>query len=704
MNQSLKVQPHHLVRGAYLYVRQSSMRQVIENVESTKRQYALRGRAVALGWRDDQIIVIDNDQGESGASAAWREGFQRLVTDVGMGHAGIVMGLEVSRLARNNADWHRLLEICALSDTLILDEDGVYDPASFNDRLLLGLKGTMSEAELHVLKARLRGGILNKARRGEYHCPLPTGFVYDEAGNVVLDPDVQIRETIAYFFETFSRVGSASQMVKVFRNEGLLCPSRLRVGDTVVFRPLTAWTATRMLNNPRYAGVYAYGRRQYRRALDGKKQVQRKRDSSDWVACIPNAHPGYISWERFHENLKILESNGRPYELARASPPREGAALLQGRAICGRCGRHFRVRYATRRGRQEAWYVCDRGHTARGELNCQSIAGAPIDQAVGSFVAEEMTPAAVELAIEIRREVEARCEEADQLRCRAIERAQIEADLAQRRFMLVDPSNRLVADTLEREWNEKLRALAETREERERARQQDHVVIDEAVRQRLVAMTTDFRKLWDDPDTANRERKRLLAYIIEDATLIKIPAEGITKIHVRFKGGTTKTLTTRNPKSSSQQIKTRPEVVQLVDQLLDQHVYSEIAAILNERGFRSGASARPGRAADCFSAKHVAYLMHTYGLRSRYARLRHRGMLNKKEMADRLNVHEQTVDRWAKHGIIKAHLYNDHGWQLYELPGSNMPAKHCSRWDRLVDRAAGTQASAQNAALETKEV
>ena len=704
MNESLKVQPHHLERSAYLYVRQSSMRQVIENIESTKRQYALRGRAVAFGWRDDQIIVIDNDQGESGASAAWREGFQRLVTDVGMGHAGIVMGLEVSRLARNNADWHRLLEICALADTLILDEDGVYDPASFNDRLLLGLKGTMSEAELHVLKARLRGGILNKVRRGEYRCPLPTGFVYDEVGNVVLDPDAQIRETIAYFFETFSRVGSASQIVKVFRNEGVLCPSRLRVGDTVVFRPLTAWTATRMLNNPRYAGAYAYGRRQYRRALDGKKQVQRKRELGDWLACIPNAHPGYISWERFQENLKILESNGRAYELARASPPREGAALLQGRAVCGRCGRHFRVRYATRRGRQEAWYVCDRGHTARGELNCQSIAGAPIDEAIGSLVAEEMTPAAVEMAIEIRREVEARCEEADQLRCRAMERAQIEADLAQRRFMLVDPSNRLVADTLEREWNEKLRALAETREERERARQQDHVVLDEAVRQRLVAMTTDFRKLWNDADTANRERKRLLAYIIEDATLIKIPAEGITKIHVRFKGGRTVTLTTRNPKSSAQQIKTRPEVVQLVDQLLDHHVYSEIAAILNERGFRPGASARPGRAADCFSAKHVAYLMHTYGLRSRYDRLRQRGMLNKKEMADRLRVHEQTVDRWAKHGLIRAHFYNDHGWQLYEPPGPNMPAKHCSRWDPLVDRAAGLQVGVQDAGLELKEV
>ena len=280
MNESLKVQPRHLERGAYLYIRQSSMRQVLENVESTKRQYALRERAIALGWRDDQIIVIDNDQGESGASASWREGFQRLVTEVGIGHAGIVMGLEVSRLARNNADWHRLLEICALADTLILDEDGVYDPTGFNDRLLLGLKGTMSEAELHVLKARLRGGILNKVRRGEYRCSLPTGFVYDEAGNVVLDPDSQVRETISYFFETFSRVGSASQTVKVFRNEGLCFPARLRKGHITIFQPLTASTAMRTLHNPRYAGVYVYGRRRYWRSTDGTKKL-RTRECDD---------------------------------------------------------------------------------------------------------------------------------------------------------------------------------------------------------------------------------------------------------------------------------------------------------------------------------------------------------------------------------------------------------------------------------------
>jgi len=373
VNASLKVQPHHLERSAYLYIRQSSMRQVVENVESTKRQYDLRGRATALGWRDEQIVTIDSDQGESGASASWREGFQRLVTDVGMGRAGIVMGLEVSRLARNNADWHRLLEICALADTLILDEDGIYDPASFNDRLLLGLKGTMSEAELHVLKARLRGGILNKVNRGEYRCLLPTGFVYDELGNVVLDPDSQVRETIAYFFETFSRVGSACQTVKVFKNgrrqlswpaccltlsiknERLLFPSRTHNEKFVIFQHLTASTALRMLNNPRYAGAYAYGRRQYRRIADGRK-VPRRRNRDDWLACIPDAHPGYITWEQFQQNLKVLETNGRGYEVARSSPPREGAALLQGRAVCGRCGRHLRLRYATRRGRQEAWY------------------------------------------------------------------------------------------------------------------------------------------------------------------------------------------------------------------------------------------------------------------------------------------------------------------------------------------------------------
>jgi DNA invertase Pin-like site-specific DNA recombinase len=687
MNESLKVQPHHIERVAYLYIRQSSMRQVLENIESTKRQYALRGRAAALGWRQDQIIVIDNDQGESGASATWREGFQRLVSEVGLGRAGIVMGLEVSRLARNNADWHRLLEICALADTLILDEDGVYDPSSFNDRLLLGLKGAMSEAELHVLKARLRGGVLNKVRRGEYHCTLPTGFVYNDAGDVVLDPDSQVRETIAHFFETFTRVGSACQTVKAFRNEGLLFPSRRNHREATIFRPLTASTAMRTLTNPRYAGTYAYGRRRYRRGTDGKHKIQGKRATGDWLACIPDAHPHYITWEQFQQNLKILESNGHGYEIARASPPREGAALLQGRAVCGRCGRHFRARYAARRGRLDTWYVCDRASSKEGAPSCQTIAGTPVDTAVGALIAEKMTPAAVEMALEIRREIEGRHEEADRLRNRAVERAQIEAGLAQRRFMMVDPSNRLVADTLEREWNEALRAVVKAQEEREHGKQQDGLVLDETIRQRLITMTTDFKTVWADPHTQNRERKRLLAHVIEDATLIKHPEEGTTTIHVRFTGGKTETLTVQNPKSSAQQVKTPPQVIALVDRLLDAHTYPEIAERLNGHGFRPGGVIRLGRAEARFTALRVSYIVNTYGLRSRFDRLRDRGLFTKKEAATRLKIHEHTLVSWAQHGIVNRVPYEAQAF-LYEIPSSKLPAKHCSRWDRLIDRSA----------------
>jgi DNA invertase Pin-like site-specific DNA recombinase len=705
MNESRKVQAHHLQRDAYLYIRQSSMKQVLENVESTKRQYALRARATALGWAEDQIIVIDSDQGESGASAAWRDGFRQLVTDVGLGRAGIVMGLEVSRLARNNADWHRLLEICALANTLILDEDGVYDPTNFNDRLLLGLKGTMSEAELHVLKARLRGGILNKVRRGEYRCVLPTGFVYDESGAVILDPDAQVRETVAHFFDTFARVGSAHQTVRAFRGEDLRFPSRLRAPATgVIFRQLTASTAMRTLRNPRYAGVYAYGQRLYGRTLEGKKTLK-IRAREDWLACIPNAHPGYISWDRYQENLRLLASNGHGYDVARASPPREGAALLQGRAVCGRCGQYMRVRYRDRRGKLESWYVCDRATDSRAEPNCQSLAGPPIDEAVGLLVAEKMTPAAVELALEIRKEIEARYVEADQLRCRALERAQVDADLAQRRFMMVDPANRLVADTLESDWNEKLRALAKARDERERARREDQITIDDAIRDRLVAMTTDFKRLWSDPSTPNRERKRMLACVIEDATLVKLPNEGRTKVHIRFRGGQTTTLTTMNPKASCEMIKTPAALVELVDRLLDHHDYEETADMLNARGLHPGGAARPGKGDAQFTATRVRYIVHAYSLRERYDRLRSRGLLTKSELAVRLGIHASTLNRWTKHGIIQAHAYNGHAW-LYEEPMTH-PTKHSSRWDRLIDRAAATVRSpsrGQGPRLKSKEV
>lgn len=707
MTASLKIQTHHLKRNAYLYIRQSSMQQVVQNTESTKRQYALQGRAKALGWSQKHIVVIDSDQGKSGTSSTWRQGFQRLVSDVGLGRAGIVIGLEVSRLARNNADWHRLLEICALTETLILDEDGVYDPMNFNDRLLLGLKGTMSEAEIHLLKARLRGGILNKVRRGEYRCLLPTGFVYDEAGDVILDPDVQVQKTIAYFFETFSRVGSAHQTVKSFRKEELCFPSRVQSnGDsTVVFRPLTASAAMRTLNNPRYAGTYAYGRRRSLRTIEGKKS-SRKRDFSDWLACIPDAHPGYITWEQYNENLKILKTNGRGYKLARSSPPREGAALLQGRAVCGRCGRHLRVRYASRRDKNESWYVCDRGSISNGEPNCQSISGLPVDKAIGILIAEKMTPEAVELALEIRKEIETRQQEADQLHCQAIERAKVEADMAQRRFMMVSPENRLVADTLEATWNDKLRTVAKAREDREQFRREYQDKIASSTSERLERLATDFNKIWADPVTPNRERKRMLAYLIEDTTLIKMQTEGVTKIHIRFKSGKTETLTTLNPKSSAQQIKTPSEIVTLVDKLLDDHIYDEIADQLNAQRYKPGGSVRKGCQGKRFDSKRVAYIVNAYGLRPRYDRLRDQGLLTRKELAALLDIHEHTLARWAEYGIVQKHAYKAHVY-LYEAPGPSPPVKHSSRWNTLVERAAIIQTRSpknQTITLEAEEV
>lgn len=681
MTHASKVQPRHLKRGAYLYVRQSSMRQVLENTESTKRQYALRGRALALGWGDDHIIVVDSDQGESGASAAWREGFQRLVAEVGMGKAGIVMGLEVSRLARNNADWHRLLEICALSDTLILDEDGIYDPSNFNDRLLLGLKGTMSEAELHVLKARLRGGILNKARRGEYRCALPVGFVYDPLGNVVLDPDAQVRETIQHFFETFARVGSAHQTVRSFREEGLLFPARPRSRSgpaAILFQPLNASAANRVLHNPRYAGTYAFGRHRHCRTAEGKTRVE-SLAPEEWTACIPNAHPGYITPGQRDENLRILAENSEGYGAAlRRQPPREGPALLQGRGICGRCGARLQVRYRSARGRNEVWYVCWRATGSHGAPTCQSIAGGQVDAAVGALIGSVVTPAAIELALEVRKELQNRAQEVDRLRSKTVQRAEQEAEIARQRYMMVDPNNRLVADSLEADWNQKLRSLAAAREDLEHQRSSQSAGLDEASLERLSTLTADFQRLWNDQHTPARERKRMVAHIVEDVTLVKLPDDGVTRIHVRFKGGQTETLTTANPKSSAEMVRTPPDLVAAIDELLDEHIYEEIAEILNQRELRPGGSAWPGCGEDRFTSRRVEYVVHAYQLRSRYDRLRDRGMLTTTEMVTRLGIARPTLASWAKRGLVIRHAYNGHS-NLYEDPGPFPPAKASNR-------------------------
>jgi DNA invertase Pin-like site-specific DNA recombinase len=686
-----KINASHLKRDAYLYVRQSTVRQVFENQESTKRQYALRQRAVALGWPLERVIVIDSDLGQSGASSTDREGFQRLVAEVGMGRAGIVLGLEVSRLARNSSDWHRLLEICALSHTLILDEDGIYDPCSFNDRLLLGLKGTMSEAELHVLHARLRGGILNKARRGELQGPLPVGFVYDARGGVVLDPDTQVQASLRHFFATYRRTGAARTTVKTLHDEKVLMPRRIRTGarkGELVWGPLEHWRALQLLHNPRYAGAFFFGRFRSRKLANGSMKVEAL-PRNEWHTLIPGAHEGYISWEEYETNQRLLREQAQAHgHDRRRSPPREGPSLLQGLVLCGKCGARMTVRYHRRGDALRPNYVCQREGIERGTPICQNIPGAGVDDAVGDALVAMMTPVALEVALTVQHELATRVDEADKMRKQQVARVRYEAELARRRYMQVDPDNRLVADSLEAEWNDRLRALAGAQEDYERGRATDTLLIDEQQRARILALATDFPRLWRDPRTSMRDRKRMVRLLIEDVTLVRA-----TEIHahLRLRGGTTHSLVLPLPKCSWELRQTPPEVIREIDALLDRHTDQEIADILNERGRRSGEGL-------AFSRRIVLYLRRDHGLSSRLARLRASGMLTLGEMAQHLRISTSTVKAWANANLLRTERYNDKGQRLYATLDGATPRKR--QGSKLSLRVPGRQISSDR----TKEV
>ena len=414
-----KITPAHLARDAYIYVRQSSLHQVMQNTESTKRQYALRERAVALGWPIERIHTIDMDQGRSGASAVNRDGFQNLVKQVALGQVGIVLGLEVSRLARNNADWHRLLELAAFAQTLILDEDGIYDPAHFNDRLLLGLKGTMSEAELHVMKARLQGGIRSKAKRGELRVPLPIGLVYQLDNKIALDPNERIRQSLILLFSTFSEVGSAMAVVKRFRNEALEFPRRVRRGigkGDLLWGTLYHSRVLQILHNPRYAGAFVYGRTRCARTAQ-LQPTQLKVAREDWQVLIPDAHIGYITWEEFERNQKTLQRNAGGFGNGkRGSVPREGTALLQGRVLCGQCGARMRVRYQQVEGALAPYYQCAEASVRQAGKLCQSIRGSHIDEAISTLLLQTVSPAALNVALAVQDEIAERIRQADSLR------------------------------------------------------------------------------------------------------------------------------------------------------------------------------------------------------------------------------------------------------------------------------------------------
>lgn len=662
-----KVTAAHLSRQALLYVRQSSLKQVIHNTESAIRQYDLRGKAIALGWDASQVTVIDIDQGHSGASAADREGFQQLVAEVSLGRAGIVLGLECSRLARNNADWHQLLELCAMAGTLICDEDGLYDPRAFNDRMLLGLKGAIAESELHFIRARLRGGQLSKARRGELIMPLPIGLAYDAAGHVILDPDAAIQGAVRHLLATFEATGSATAVVKAFRAAGLSFPWRHqkgpRKGETD-WKPLAHHTVRHVLHNPRYAGAFAYGRTTHQ-IRPGGKDSARKLPRDQWTSFIPGAHPGYITLDQWEANIARLAANAAAHGRDRSSgPPREGSALLQGIITCGKCGTRMTVRYHHRRGTDWPDYLCQRDGIANARPICAAIPGSGLDHATGQLLLDTLTPLAIEAALTVTAELEHRAAEADALRAAHVERARYHADLARRRYLAVDPANRLVAGTLEADWNTALRALNDAQAAYDKAREQHAGTLTPAQQARIAQLATDLPAIWNDPATPMRERKRIARLLLTDVTVTRT-SDTITA-HVRLRGGQHHALTLPVPKTGPEARRTPPEVIAAIDQLLDHHASGEIAAILNQRGLHSGTR-------EPFHAKIIDNIIRTYRLRTRRHRLRAAGMLTLAETAAAHGVRNNTIKAWRRAGIVSAQRYNDKGEHLYYPPDPDNP-------------------------------
>ncbi len=670
---SSKVTADHLRRSAYLYVRQSSLHQVTHNTESTRRQYDLRGRAIALGWPSERVVVIDVDQGQSGASAADREGFQRLVADVSLNKAGIVLGLECSRLARNNADWHRLLQLCAFSNTLICDEDGLYDPATINDRLLLGLKGTMSEAELYFIRARLQGGILAKAARGELRVRLPVGFVYDATGAAVLDPDAGVRAAIGHLFATFEATGSARAVVKAFAAEGLSFPGRHLAGP---HSGELYWVALRhesvlfTLHNPRYGGAYFYGRRRQVTDAEGRHRTLIK-PRDEWTVLIPGAHEGYITFEAFETNQRTLLANAAAHgEERRAGPAREGPALLQGLVVCAKCGRRMSVKYHQRCDASLVPdYACQSEGITSATPPCQTVCGAGVDSAVAALVLQQLTPLAIEAAFQVSAELTGRAAEAERIRLAGVERARYAADAARRRYLGVDPVNRLVADTLEADWNHKLRELADEQDAYERSRDTAAAPLNEEHRARIRALVTDLPALWADPKTPMRERKRLIRLLVTDVTLFK--GDDHITAHVRLSGGATHTLEIPRPLTAWEAHTTPQATIDVINELLGEHPIDEAVTMLNERGL-TGGWGKP------FSAASLAALCRLRNIPDLRQRLRDAGMLTVEEIALELGATTQTIKLWRRRGLLTGQRVDRRNAHLYH-PGQTRPLLSRSR-------------------------
>lgn len=654
-----RILPHHLERLAIVYVRQSTLQQMLKHQESTRLQYGLVQRALKLGWAKERIVVIDDDQGRSGSTAQGRPGFQRLVAEVGLGHVGIILGVEMSRLARSCRDWHQLLEVCALFGTLICDLDGLYDPSQYNDRLLLGLKGTMSEAELHILKQRMQMGRLHKARRGELGITLPAGYVRRPSGEVIKDPDEQVQTVIALIFAQFAACGTINGVLQYLVKQGLRMPVRCikgpDKGELEWHRPNRV-TLSNVLHNPTYAGAYTYGRRRtdLRRQQPGRPGTGKTvTPREQWHVLLKDRLPAYVSWEQYEANLEQLEQNQ-----ARAlGAPRKGPSLLAGLLRCGRCGLRMTVQYHNRIQR----YVCAARASDYAEPYCQSLAGRVLDARVSELILRALAPSALEVSLAVAQDIEAERRRLEQAWQKQLERAQYEVDRAMRQYSRVEPENRLVARTLEKQLEQRLSEQKSLQQEHARVMAKQPGVLTEPEREAIRALAADIPSLWSAPTTTTVDRQMLVRQLIEQIVLTVQGESELVEVEIQWTGGhKTKTQVIR-PVARLEQLSYYPELVQRVQQLRKQgQTACEIAQSLNVEGWR------PAKRRTTFTGAMVQSL---WGRGNGATRARQPTQAPRRpddlwllsELAAELDMPWITLYSWLRRGWVK-------GWKQKEPP------------------------------------
>ncbi len=650
MTDTTKIETTHLQRVAIIYLRQSRPHQVEYNRESTQRQYALVDRALALGWARAQIIIVDDDLGLSGDGVTERSGFSNMTVKVALGEVGIILGIEVSRLARNNAEWYRLLDLCAMTDTLIGDDDGLYHPAMFNDRLLLGLKGTMSEAELHVIRARLDGGIRNKAARGELRRGLPVGLVWGEAeGEIGLHPDEAVCGAIRTVFERFAEFGSARRVWLWWRSQGLTFPLQSHTLTEIRWVAPTYPAIHKVLTNPAYAGAYAYGKTCNERYVD-ESGVIRKRvrhlPQEEWAVLIRDHHPGFIDWETYEANQRRLAQNTRPRPHQAGGAVREGAALLQGLATCGHCGRRLRTHY---RGKNSSpGYHCAGKHVVNGRgVYCLNVGGVQIDKAVAEAFVAALNPAGVQAVVMAAEQIESDRDAALAQWRLAVERAHYEAERAERRYRAVEPEHRLVARGLEREWEQCLRALSAAEAELARREQQQPRILNSQEREHLKNLGTDLKKIWSAPTTTDRDRKELLRTLLEEVIIVVQREQANAHLTLRWKGGLITELDLHLPRLNPPPIRTDEDTIELVRRLAVHYPDAVIAGILNRQGRKTARGER-------FTASHVGNLRRYWKIPcfKPPAEPPQGEPVTIQEAANILDIAPSTLHRWLNDGFV----------------------------------------------------